>query len=493
MAELLGDTGFSLRYKNSYGVVEQAYIEDTEHLNFPYGVWAGGNEIWIADTVGNRALRFSSTGSFLQQIGRAGFPNNAEGISLEWVADVGVDSQGNIWLVDKSAHYLVIYDSAGQLAGTWGEPWVSGTDNEHFKGPESVAFDSDGNVYVSDTNNHRIQVFAPTGEWIQTYGVTNQPGTGDQYFRNPAHITVDETDFLYVADSGNHRVQIFDVTDPVTITMVATLGISGVPGDDNDHFNIPTGVFVDSGRIYVSDQGNSRIQVFDRATLNYLDTLQDAGNGPAQFLSPTDVAVDGAGNIYVVDQSNTRVQQYNAAFQYVHTYGVTGVPYLTDMQHFNRPAGVAVASDQSLYIVENYGNRLLKLNPDGSLDWSIGEAGVPGSDVGHFNRPADVVLDADENVYVVDRNNHRVQVFDSNGVYQGTLGNGPGSGDGQLQFPRGIAIAPDRTIYIADTLNHRIEIFDSSFNWIGRLGQTGVPGAGDDQFFEPFDVDVDSN
>jgi hypothetical protein len=487
---LLGEPGFSLRYLGTYGTPEVAYLEDTAHLNYPYGLWAGGSDLWIADSAGNRALRYASDGTFQQQIGRAGFPASFDGVDLEWIADVSLDGSGNIWLVDKVAHHLVGFTPAGQLLAEVGQSRVSGTDNAHFSGPESVAFDSAGNIYVSDSNNHRVQVLDPTGAWLQTYGITNQPGTGAEFLNQPRHIVIDDTNLLYVADSGNHRVQIFDVTDPLTITLAATLGIPGVAGSDNEHFSTPTGIFVDASHIYVTDLGNSRLQVFDRLTRAYQATLQDPGSGDGQFLYPTDVAVDAAGNIYLADQGNARVQQYDAAFQYVRTYGTTGVPYLTDDQHINRPAGVAVASDQSLYVADSYGNRLLKLNPDGSLVWSAGEAGVPGNDAAHLNRPVDVALDAAGRAYVVDRNNHRVQIFDSSGAQQATLGAGLGTAAGQFQFPRGIAVADDGTIYVADTGNHRVQIFDSGLNWIGQLGTTGVPGTGDNQFFEPFDVEV---
>ncbi len=488
---VLGEAGFNLRYLGTYGSPESAYLEDTSHLNYPYGLWAGGSEVWIAESAGNRAMRYASDGTFQQQIGRAGYPASYEGISLEWIADVSLDGSGDIWLVDKLTHTLVHFDPAGQLVGQVGEAWVSGSDNAHFRGPESVAFDSAGNMYVSDTNNHRVQVFDPAGNWLQTYGITNQPGAGAEYLNTPRHIAIDDTNLLYIADSANHRVQIYDVSDPFTIILAATLGISGLAGSDNGHFSTPTGVSVDDSRIYVTDLGNSRLQVFDRATRAYQTTLQNPGSGEDQFLYPTDVAVDAVGNIYLADQGNTRVQQYDAAFQYVRTYGVTGVPYHTDAQHFNRPAGVAVAQDHSLYVVDSYGNRLLKLNPDGSLAWSVGEAGVPGNDATHFNRPVDIALDAAGWAYVVDRNNHRVQIFDNGGIHQATLGAGLGSAAGQFQFPRGIAVGSNGKIYVADTGNHRVQVFDQDLNWISQLGVTGVRGTEDNQFDEPFDVEVD--
>jgi Tol biopolymer transport system component len=66
-----------------------------------------------------------------------------------------------------------------------------------------------------------------------------------------------------VADSANQRVQIFDIANPLLPNYVATIGVTGEPGDDNDHFACPTGVDLDDENIYIADSCNNRIQIFD--------------------------------------------------------------------------------------------------------------------------------------------------------------------------------------------------------------------------------------
>ena len=63
--------------------------------------------------------------------------------------DVGVDSGGNIWVVD---HFRVVqYDNNGvyqQSFPDWeDEPWRCGDDNGHFCNPGGVAF---GNISATD-------------------------------------------------------------------------------------------------------------------------------------------------------------------------------------------------------------------------------------------------------------------------------------------------------------------------------------------------------
>jgi tripartite motif-containing protein 71 len=195
---------------------------------------------------------------------------------------------------------------------------------------------------------------------------------------------------LYVADAGNNRVQIWNITNPASASYFATVG-TGVSGSGNDQFNYPTGVAVDANKIYVADSGNHRVQIFDRTTQAYQNTIGTGtvGNANGQFNNPTDVAVDSAGNIYVAEHSNNcRVQMFDSSLAYVRTFGTTGVPYVTDGSHYNQPAGIAFASDGSMYVVEARGQRLLKLNSAGTMQWSVGEAGVAsGTDDTHFNYP----------------------------------------------------------------------------------------------------------
>ena len=116
-----------------------------------------------------------------------------------------------------------------------------------------VAVDSAGNIYVADYDNHRIQKFHHSGTFLAKWG-TN--GSGDGQFDNPRRVAVDSAGNVYVADSGNHRIQKFDSNG----TFLATWGTNG-SGDGQ--FTLPSGVAVDAmGNVYVAGTINSRIQKF---------------------------------------------------------------------------------------------------------------------------------------------------------------------------------------------------------------------------------------
>jgi len=504
-AVALGQPGLNFRYAQTFGTTEAAYSDDTAHINFPYGVSTDGTNVWIADLNGLRALKYTNTGTFVMQIGKAGFRYGAgANVTIDSVADVAIDNSGNIWMVDNNVCQALKFNSSGVYVSKLGQTWSCGTDNSHFNKPISIAFDGAGNIYVSDggqwwnsdDGNHRIQIFDSAGNYLNTIGTTGTSGSGNNQFHGPRHIAI-YNNLLYVADSGNHRVQIFDVSNPASPTYVATIGITGESGSDNTHLNGPSGVTVDANYIYVADSFNYRIQIFDRSTRTYVATIGTGlGSGNTQFWTPHDVAVDSAGNVYVADFENARVQQFDSNRAYVRTYGTTGVPYLTDGYHYNQPGGVAIVTDGSMHVVEVRGHRLLKLNSAGVPQWTVGEAGVGSGSVGldnaHFAGPNDVDLDRSGRVYVADAWNNRVQIFNSNGAYFATLGTGYGTGNYQFNEAYGIAVDTAGNIYVADRSNHRVQIYNDSRTYVATLGQTGVSGTDNAHFNGPCDVAVDS-
>jgi len=483
----LGAPGTNFRYLKTFGVTAEAYFSDTTHLNFPAGLGTDGSNVWIAEGHGNRALKYTSSGSFVTQIGVSGFRYGAAGTELECPSDVAVDSGGNIWITDECASHVAKFDATGIFVSELGQLWNWGSSNDLFAGPISTAFDSAGNIFVSDTGNHRVQVFTSEGVYSATIGLTGVPTSSNTGFDNPQHIAIAD-DLLYVADAGNQRVQIFNISNPAAATYVATLGVTGVSGTDNGYFDYPAGVGVDAGYIYVAEGNNNRVQIFNRTTRAFVAMLIPN----VSFWNPFDVAVDSDGNIYVAERYNYRVQQFNSAWNYVRTLGTTGVPYLTDGQHYLRPSGVAVASDGSIYLAEEWGNRLLKLNASGTPQWVVGEAGVEGSDNNHFNRPQAVALDPGGHVYVADSGNGRIQIFGSDGTYMATLGSGWGSGNDQFAWPRGVAIDSGGNIYVADEGNMRVQIFNNLLMYQATLGVTYESGSDNAHFVNPFDVAVDT-
>ncbi len=140
-----------------------------------------------------------------------------------------------------------------------------------------------------------------------------EPSPDNNHFNNPFDVAVDKDGYIYVADEGNDRVQVFDSNRQY----VRTIGETGVPGSDFGHFDGwgPHHLAVDSqGRLYVVDSGNQRVQVFDNyANGNaYLTTIGGSGGTQSgRFSNVIGIAVGPDDSVYTSEvHNNHRIQKF---------------------------------------------------------------------------------------------------------------------------------------------------------------------------------------
>ena len=160
-----------------------------------------------------------------------------------------------------------------------------------------------GQVYITDSGNHRIQVFNANGNFITKWG---SEGSGDGQFIYPYGITVDSNKRVYVTDTENNHIQIFD-SNGIFITKW------GSEGSGNGQFSHPSGITVNNwGDYYVLDTYNYRVQVFKSNGLIFSSSFSMLGNTPGQINNPRDIAIDSTTrHIYVTDNGNKRINIYN--------------------------------------------------------------------------------------------------------------------------------------------------------------------------------------
>ena len=95
---------------------------------------------------------------------------------------------------------------------------------------------------------------------------------------------------------------------------------------------------------------------------------RDAGNAPgtpAQYGSPYGVAVAAGGTVYVADVSNNRIRAINPTTSRVSTLAGSGTEGFADgtgtNAQFNRPYGVAVAPNGTIYVADTHNHRIRKI------------------------------------------------------------------------------------------------------------------------------------
>lgn len=164
-------------------------------------------------------------------------------------------------------------------------------------------------------------------------------------------------------------------------------------------------------------------------------------------------------------------------------WSITGDP-----NPFNNPDGIAVDTQNNLYVMDSGNSRIQKFDSDGHF---ITMWGSKGNNDGQFNCSPFCMLTVDGlgNVYVTDNNNSRIQKFDSNGNFLMKWGSF-GSEDGQFDVPFGIAVDRQGNVYVGDVGNARIQKFDGTGKFLMKWGSSGYE---DGQFSSDLaDIAVDS-
>ena len=93
------------------------------------------------------------------------------------------------------------------------------------------------------------------GDYLYSFGL----GVGDSALSLPRGIAMDERDRLHVVDTVEQCVKVYDVSDLEPSFLYAF----GDWGTEDGQFNYPGDIALDStGRVYVADRENDRIQVW---------------------------------------------------------------------------------------------------------------------------------------------------------------------------------------------------------------------------------------
>jgi sugar lactone lactonase YvrE len=479
----------------------------------PNGVAAdAAGDLFVADTNNHRVLVFvaplagfsgtpitglSASVVFGQPDAQSNIANDG-GIGAASLSDpwgLAVDLSGNLFVADNLNNRVLIF--ADPLAASPANTTASGVIGQSafntalcnqstnpaanpsastLCAPEGIAVDSGGNLYVADSSNNRVLEFdAPVtlgaaahmviGQSSAAGKFANSGGIGAATLFGPAGVALDLAGDLYVADAFNNRVLEFNLPRTSGVTTAANVfgqdgsfttntcdGASGVLATALTLCG-PTDAALDAaGRLYVSDQDNSRIAEYDSplspgASVNRVLGQPDADhNGvnqvkPQSLDYPQAVAVDASGHLYVADTGNSRVLGWHSAATFAD----------------GDPADLVLGQQDFASRACNQG------------------ATAPSAATLCF--PTGLASDAIGNLYVSDTSNSRVLGFStpfasftgaaildpaatavlgqSGSLVVGTQNTG-GIGAGSLDQPQGLALDGAGNLYVADTANNRV-------------------------------------
>ncbi|DAZ99206.1 TPA: hypothetical protein N0F65_008239 [Lagenidium giganteum] len=274
-------------------------------------------------------------------------------------------TQDRLYVSDPLAHRIAVFDLTSRQflhfigATTYGDQEQSS--NGYLTGelnhptflafytaaaPDQASLKGPATLLVSDCGNHSISAFnAATGAFIRRIG--NGFGHSSGFMDSPQGISVLNNHLLFVIDQRNHRVNVFDLE---TFNITRSFGKQGTcPGE----LNFPTGVSVcpalpqtpkcnfgphRDSKVVVADSGNARIQVF--SVTGSVQLVIDVQSTPFEhLLLPLGVFVQQrSGYILVCDSANRCVIIFRNDGQYVSSFGATVEPE----NRFVRPVDVVI-------------------------------------------------------------------------------------------------------------------------------------------------------
>ena len=300
------------------------------------------------------------------------------------------------------------------------------TTQNGMNGPVSVFVDSGGRLWVAEYNNSRVLRFdhaatLPSG--ANANGVLGQPNftsngtaTSQKGMGYPYGLAVDAGGRLWVSDGGNNRVLRFNNAASKANGAKAD-GVLGQPDFTSNTYVTtragmydPSGVTLDnaSGRLYVSDFGNSRVLVFNAAVglanganASYVLGQKDFTTGTANtggissttLYYPSAVFYDQAAKVlWVADTSNNRVLMYGNLFTSLSTTSTAAYDGWVLESTAASHVGGSLSATGLLHIGDDASNRqyrsILSFNTAGlpdnavihSVTLKIKKSGVAGTD-----------------------------------------------------------------------------------------------------------------
>ena len=336
---------------------------------------------------------------------------------------VGFSQTGDVYIGDALNHRIRKIDKDGNISTIAGNPTEtspSGSPAGGFGGdggpataaqlnqPHGVAVDSKGNVYIADSLNNRIRKIDTSGTITTLVGSDNKKGRPEgpvetSVLKFPKSMFMTADDVLYICNSeGNTILRIDLKATPMSVKRVAGNLYAKRYGGDGGFardaaLNTPQGVWVrPDGTVYFSDSENHLVRkVTPDGKISTIAGDTEAARRAAetgQYPIPSDSSGDGG--------------PATAA-------------------HLNGPRGIAVDEGGNVYIAEEAGSRIRRIDPSGVITTIAGngktkpdghDPNIPG-DPGpapaleaQFHTMHDLNLGKDGNLWIADSKNNRVRM-----------------------------------------------------------------------------------
>ena len=209
------------------------------------------------------------------------------------------NNDGTFWVVSYTSNELLLLNQNGLIINR-----VSGPLNG-FDRPVDVIRLKDKNLLVSESAGDRLALLDSKGKFIKYIG---EKGRSLGQIVGPQYLAQDSLERIYVTDYGNRRVNVFDKDG-------TPLFFFGNKKSDFDGLKAPTGIAIINESVFIADEVFGCIFEFDRAG-NFIRELVEKNT----FSKPESIKIWGE-DLVVCDKNKILSvdSQTGSVFEYVRT------------------------------------------------------------------------------------------------------------------------------------------------------------------------------
>jgi DNA-binding beta-propeller fold protein YncE len=129
-------------------------------------------------------------------------------------------------------------------------------------------------------------------------------------------VKVSNDGLVYVADRGGRRVQVFTIEGKyVTQVFIGRECHAPDCGNGTTAAGVAFSPDADQRFLYIANRSQAQVMIFNRKTLEFLDSFGQWGSAPGQFGTLHHLSIDSKGNLYTAEVTplkpvNRRVQKF---------------------------------------------------------------------------------------------------------------------------------------------------------------------------------------
>jgi len=199
----------------------------------------------------------------------------------------------------------------------------------------------------------------------------------------------------------------------------------------------PAGIASDGkGRVFVGDLQEKNILVFDlNARKSYF--LLAKGN-----VEPRQMTFDSNGQLFVADGAHHCVKVYSSDGQLLRTYG--------SREELQKPIGIAIDEQRhKLYVSDGLAHQVVVFALESGEVLMVLGTGFTSKQGGDLYNPAGLALAADGTLCVVEHLNARISLFNPDGTFQSFFGVRNAGAEG-FENPRAAAFDSEGNLWVVD-------------------------------------------